>query len=229
MRDWFPLTDYEFYAFVASGMFLIAAVDYCYTGGVLVGRTEWTLVQGIFWTVVAYVVGQICAAPSSAIVEFLLARVWLRSPTAVALGIGKRRWREHVVAWLFANREYAPLSQAVQNRIKKAAAAKLNVSIASLDAETVFQIAFPAARGQEDSAKRLDSFINSYGFCRNICFVAIVATPMLGLKYNSDRTNLDMILFLTAIAFAIGMFGRFIKYYAAYGRQVLYAYSHTVD
>ncbi|MDX7951763.1 hypothetical protein P7D22_11345 [Lichenihabitans sp. Uapishka_5] len=197
MREWFPLTDYEFYAFVASGMFLIAAVDYCYTGGVLVGRTEWTVVQGVFWTVVAYVLGQICAAPSSAVVEFLLARVWLRSPATVALGIGKRRWREHVVAWLFANREYAPLSSAVQNRIKKAAATKLKVNVDDLDAEAVFQVAFPAARGQEDSAKRLDSFINSYGFCRNICFVAIIATPMLALKYHRDHMTLDLVLLST--------------------------------
>ena len=59
MRDWFPLTNYEFYAFVASGMLLVASIDYCFADAVLVNRTEWTLVQIVFWTVVSYIAGQI--------------------------------------------------------------------------------------------------------------------------------------------------------------------------
>ena len=229
MREWFPLTNYEFYAFVSSGMLLVATVDYCFTGEILVGRTDWTIVQGVFWTIVSYVLGHICAAPSATLIEFVLARGFLRSPSAVALGIGKRRWRDYVAAWLFANREYAPLAKPVQDRIKNAASAKLNVPTATLTAEAIFQVAFPAAREKEDSIKRLDSFQNNYGFCRNICFVGIVATFMLSYHYYQQPTEKGFWILIAAIFTAIGMFGRFLKYYSAYARQVLTAYSHSIS
>ncbi|MEZ2127615.1 MULTISPECIES: hypothetical protein [unclassified Sinorhizobium] len=229
MRDWFPLSNYEFYAFVSSGMLLIAAVDYCFTGGILVGRTDWTVVQAIFWTVVSYVLGQICAAPSSALVEFMLAHGFFRSPSAIALGIGKRRWRDYVAAWMFANREYAPLAKPVQDRIKNAASSKLNVPAATLTTDAIFQVAFQAAREKEDSIKRLESFQNNYGFCRNICFVGVIASAMLGYRYYQQPTEKDFWILIAAIVTAIGMFGRFLKYYSAYARQVLTAYSHSIS
>lgn len=228
MREWFPLTNYEFYAFVASGMFLVATVDYCFVGGVLVNRTDWTIVQGVFWTVVSYVLGQICAAPSSGLIEFVLVRGFLKSPAAIALGIGKRRWRDYVAGWLFANREYAPLANAVQDRIKGAVSVKLNKQPENLTAEEVFLVAFPASRQNEDSIKRLESFQNSYGFCRNICFVAVIAVAMLGYRYYQQPNEKDFWLLMAAIFTAVGMFGRFLKYYAAYARQVLSAYSHGI-
>lgn len=229
MRDWFPLTNYEFYAFVASGMLLVASIDYCFADAVLVNRTEWTVVQIIFWTVVSYIAGQICAAPSSGLIEFVFARVIFRSPTEVALGLGKRRWREHVAAWLFANREYSPLATKVRDRIKSGAAAKLGMGVANLDGEHIFQVAFPAARASADTVSRLESFQNSYGFCRNICFVALLATGMLTYKYWHGSAQKDGWLAVGALAVAIGMYGRFLKYYAAYGRQVLTSYHHSLS
>ncbi|MBY5356693.1 hypothetical protein HFO94_24710 [Rhizobium leguminosarum] len=228
MRDWFPLTNYEFYAFVASGMLLVAGIDYCFADAVLVNRTEWTVVQVIFWTVVSYIAGQICAAPSSGLIEFLLARVIFHSPTEIALGLEKRRWREHVAAWLFANREYSPLAPKVRDRIVAGAAVKLGLAVANLDGEHIFQVAFPAARASADTVTRLESFQNNYGFCRNICFVALLATGMLTYKYWEGSAQKDGWLAFGASAVAIGMYGRFLKYYAAYGRQVLTSYHHSL-
>lgn len=75
---------------------------------------------------------------------------------------------------------------------------------------------------------RLESFQNSYGFCRNICFVALLATGMLTYKYWQGSAPKDGWLALGAAAVAIGMYGRFLKYYAAYGRQVLTSYHHSL-
>ena len=57
MKQWFPFTDYEFYAYIAAGMLLVAAVDYTFGGAVLTNRAEWTVVQIVFWAVIAYLAG----------------------------------------------------------------------------------------------------------------------------------------------------------------------------
>jgi hypothetical protein len=87
MKQWFPFTDYDFYAYLTSGMLLIAAFDYTFGGGVLVERTEWTVVQIVFWTAVAYLIGQLLAGPSAAVLEHGIASALLRPPLAVLLGL----------------------------------------------------------------------------------------------------------------------------------------------
>lgn len=224
MRDWFPLTNYEFYAFVASGMLLVATFDYCFAEAILVHRTEWTSVQFIFWTVVSFIVGHICAAPAAGLVEHLLARTIFHDPMSVQLGLKPSRWREWTVAWLFAYREYAPLTLATREAILIAVAADAD----GRSTHRVFEVAYPVARESEDTARRLESFQNAYGFCRNIVFVALIATGALAYRYTVYGITHDLWLSLAAFAIMIGMYGRFLKYYALFGREVLIRYHATL-
>lgn len=225
MKQWFPLTDYEFYAFLTAGMLLIAAIDYSVTGGVLVSRTDWTVVQGVFWTVVAYLVGQVCAAPSSALLEHLVARRWLTVPADIQLGLRHRNRAERILAALFAPREYAPLSEAVRDLALQRAAAHLGQPAAVLDGETVFQTAFHIARAVPDTAARLDRSINQYGLGRNIAFVGLLAIGLLAYRQMGTPTTEGAWLIAGAVILAVGMFGRFFKFYAAYSADVLRTYA----
>ncbi|SOC39455.1 hypothetical protein SAMN05892877_1062 [Rhizobium subbaraonis] len=217
MRDWFPLTNYEFYAFVASGMLLVATFDYCFAEAVLVHRTEWTTVQFIFWTVVSFIVGHICAAPSAGLVEHLLARTLFHDPMSVQLGLKPLRRRERALGWLFAYREYAPLTPATRETILTAIA----TDAIGRCTHRAFEIAYPVARQVEDTARRLESFQNAYGFCRNIVFVSLIAGGALAYRYTVYGIGQDVWFSLTAFVIAIGMYGRFLKYYALFGREVL--------
>jgi hypothetical protein len=227
LKDWFPFTDYDFYAYLTAGMLVIAAGDYTFGGAVLVDRTEWTVVQVVFWTAIAYVVGQLVASPSSALLEHLVTRRWLHPPIAIALGLKQRRWRERVLGWLFADREYAPLPAQVRKRLLDGAAASLNVSAEEMrDPEAVFSVAFGLARSNTDAAARMDQFRNLYGFSRNVSFAGLVAAGLLGAKLFLAHDNHRLWwLLLLALIVAVGMFGRFLKFYAAYSREVLGAYS----
>jgi hypothetical protein len=224
MRDWFPLTNYEFYAFVASGMLLVATFDYCFADAVLVHRNEWTSVQFIFWTVVSFIVGHICAAPSAGLIEHLLARTVFHDPISVQLGLKSPRWRERTAGWLFAYREYAPLTLATRETILAAVAGGSDAH----STHRAFEVAYPVARQSEDTARRLESFQNAYGFCRNIVFVALVATFALAYRYTVYGIEQDLWFSLAALAITIGMYGRFLKYYALFGREVLLRYHATL-
>jgi hypothetical protein len=225
MKQWFPFTDYDFYAYLTAGMVFIAACDYSLAGQVLIDRSEWTLVQIVFWTAVAYLAGQLLAAPSSALLEHFVVRTVLRPPIAIQLGLIERRWRERVVAFLFANREYAPLPKEIRGRIIERAAKALDVEIDSLsDPEAIFGVAYLVARRSEDAVSRMDQFRNLYGFSRNISFVGLLAAGIIGYRYwQSPAADVGYFLF-GSLLLAIGMFGRFVKFYAAFGAEVLRAF-----
>lgn len=225
MKGWFPLTDYDFYACVSAGILIVAAIDYSQFGGALTSRTEWSISQSIIWIGVSYLVGQIAAGPSSSILEHLIARKLFHTPTKILLGFEQPRWREKTMAALFAQFEYRALPSSVQERVKKAAAKRIGVPVDNLEPEAIFQAAFPVARGVPDTVIRLDRFISLYGFARNISFASFVSMILLSISQWREPQPLTSWLILGAGVFAAGMFGRFIKFYAAYGAEVLRTFS----
>ncbi len=226
MKQWFPFTDYDFYAYLTAGMLLIAAVDYTYGGAELASRTNWTVVQISFWTAVAYLTGQLIAAPSAAVLEHLLARCVFAPPITILLGLRKPRWHERLLAALFAGRDYAPLPLLIRERIFAKVAMALECERDKLDnAEAVFQVAYPVARCSTDAAARMDQFRNLYGFSRNLSFVGMIAFLLFALRVHVLAWSEAIILMIGAFVLAIGMFGRFVKFYAAFGAEVLRTYN----
>lgn len=229
MKQWFPLTDYEFYAFVTAGMLLIAAVDYSVAGAILTTRTDWGVVNGVFWTIIAYLVGQICAAPSAGLLEHVVARRWLSIPADIQLGLKPRNAAERLAAALFAQREYAPLSTAVREKALARAATQLGRAVTDLDGETVFQAAFHISRAVPDTAVRLGAFLNQYGLGRNVAFVGLIATPLLIYRQCVTPSPIGGWLIAASALLTIGMFGRFLKFYSAYSCDVLRTYASGIE
>lgn len=228
MKDWFPLTSYDFYAHLTAGMVLLAAIDRVFMGSALAHEQHWTIVAGVFWAAAAYLVGQIVAIPSSAVLEHLLARRVLHAPSAVMLGTKPQRRAEKLLASAFGAREYAPLPTASQRSILAKVAKALNVVPAAIDAEAAFFCAFPHARSVADTATRLDTFINQYGMCRNVSFACLVAAGLLLPAAVRTGAASDVALAAGAGVLAVGLFARFIKFYATYSREVFRTFDKVV-
>ncbi|MDH4743814.1 hypothetical protein OMP43_07270 [Sphingomonas sp. CBMAI 2297] len=229
MKDWFPFTSYDFYAYLTAGMVTLAAVDRAFFDSMLASQASWTVVNGAFWTAISYLIGQILAIPSSTLLEHLLARKWLRSPSRILLGLDAPRWREICVRWAFGAREYEPLPTATRNSVLRKIAAALSVPVANVDGEVAFHCAFPHARSVSDSATRLDNFMNQYGMCRNVSFASTIAAVLMTWRAAHTCDRLDWSLAIAAMILAIGLFGRFVKFYAAYGREVFRTYDKVVS
>lgn len=87
MRTWFPFTDYDFYAYLTSGLILVATFDLAFFGGELVYQESWTFVQGVFWTIVCYLIGHVVAGLSSLILQQLAFSGLFLSPEAIVLDL----------------------------------------------------------------------------------------------------------------------------------------------
>lgn len=219
MKNWFPLTDYDFYAFLTAGMILVAAADFAFGGSQLIGRATWSIPGAVFWVVVAYLIGQVTAGWSASVLEFGAGRRMFRAPVDLILGISPPRRRERALAVFAGAREYQPFPSAVSAAVLQKASARLGGASVP-DGETAFHIAFPVARRSVDTATRLDRFINIYGMCRNTSFVSFIATGFLLIAAYRECSSTKAWLAGATLVLAIGMFGRFMKFYAAYSREV---------
>lgn len=225
MKDWFPFTNYEFYAYFTSGMVVLAAVDRAFMCSTLASQADWKVVIAVFWVAMAYLIGQIVAIPSSAIFEHLIAKRVLRDPSAVILGLQAQRFRERCFGTVVGAREYEPFPADYRAQVVAKLARALNVTESNVQAESAFQCALVPARSIPDSANRMDNFLNQYGFCRNVSFASLIATVLLTILACHSGDRLDALLAVGAGVVAVGLFIRFIKFYAAYTREVFRAFN----
>lgn len=224
MKSWFPLTDYDFYAYLTSGGLALVVIDYIATGGAWLGRPDWTFVQIVAAIAASYIVGQMVGSISSALLEHGLARSLLAPPAAVQLGYRTAGPIGQAIGKVVVDRYYSPFTQPIRERICTAATSKLNgLQQSESDWESVFVVAYGIARTFEDTRVRVDAFRNQYGLCRNIALVALVSSVALVIfgLINRDPASGTWAAALAVVG--VVMTQRFLKFYAAFSAEVLRA------
>ena len=226
MKTWFPFTDYDFYAYLATGLTILFALDANLNDGKIILRDTWPFIQIVFAISMSYVVGQLAAGFASIIFEHWLARKVLHPPTTILLCLKSSRWREKFVRNFIVGRYYEPFPKPIRGIVLNGVAEATNITPADIkDPETVFQVAFPIARSIPDTVTRLDDFRKLYGFSRNMSFAGMIASGAFFFNaHASDDGQLFMIAVCITIA-SIMLCGRFLKFYSAYTAEVLRTYA----
>ncbi|MCG8097226.1 MAG: hypothetical protein JAZ17_26990 [Candidatus Thiodiazotropha endolucinida] len=224
MKDWFPLTSYDFYSYLACGMVFLFGLDYWYSGGVYLLR-EWTVLQGVLAVALSYIIGQIIAIPASMILEHWLVRSVLRAPAKLLLSEDQSRL-EGFIEKYFIGRHYSPLPKNVISRIYIRAEEETGLSHEDLrtDVNEVFAPALVNARKITEIRDRIDFFRNQYSFSRNVSFSAFLVFLLMSDSYfrSGVESSLGGMLFTFLISF--GMLIRFIKFYSCSAAEVLRNY-----
>jgi len=72
---------------------------------------------------------------------------------------------------------------------------------------------------------RLDSFINKYGFARNLAFTSLLVGAALLVK-SSMRSNPDLVRYgWTALVVGVLLFYRYLKFFRQYSYELFNTYS----
>ncbi len=221
MKSYFPFTDYDFYAYLTSGAFFLSVIDFVFNDAAFLMRTDWTFVQILMAVATAYVAGHIAATFAQLVIETFIVSKVISKPIAIQLGFRNPNIVERLIGVL-VGRYYEPLEEAVQTKIKESARTALSMpDNQEFSAEDVFQVGFRKSFSVDGVRARMDSFLNQYGFCRNISFVALVATVIICWKAYWSQIPHEELVIISCVVVFVGMFIRFVKFYASFQAEVV--------
>jgi hypothetical protein len=211
-----PFSVYDFFAYLSSGVVIIAATDYIWNAGLLT-RKEVAPVLAVALIFLAYVLGHIVAHFSAWILENGVAIKFLRPPSASLMG-AEPRWK--ILKLIFRGYHH-PLSKTTQERIVRQAAAR-NCTAA---AEGLFQHIYPIVTQNERYQSRLDEFRNQYGFARNVSLAFIVSSVAIFVAYYYGPHPVRLRWAVLSGIAGITLFYRYLKFFRQYSYELFLRYS----
>jgi hypothetical protein len=218
MKGFFPFTDYDFWAYIASGFVFLFALDHSLQTTIF-QRPTWTVVEGLIAVSVAYAVGHLLAGFASAILERRFVRNYLGSPSALLLGAARGpKWFRYLYPEFFE-----ALPKATIDKIL----ARARAEGITEPGEALFWLAYDNVRQKKSTASRASIFLNLYGLCRNLSMTAIFVTAMLIVSASYHRQPTDYWWAAASAVLGCGMFLRYLKFYRHYSLEVLTAFAYS--
>jgi hypothetical protein len=223
-----PFTAYDIFAYLSSGFVVIGAADFAFSGNWIL-NTELSVIEGIVWIVVAYVLGHVISAVSAPILEQRFAERMLgyrevvlfdqqESCSSRGSTEGKRR-----VERLFPG-YFKRLPKEIQTRVL--ARANEEAEITSVGT-ALFLYCDARMRQKPEAASVLATFLNIYGFARNACLASVIGAVLLvvgAIKYDTNAETKAW-LAVAAIGAAVGLLYRYLKFFRLYAREVFLFYA----
>lgn len=213
--DKIPFSVYDFFAYLSSGIVLVATADYLC--GLGLANRDVGAVLGTVLLVISYVAGQIVAHFSSYFFEQIVVGRVLGRPSLLLLGEAPR-WR--VLRIVFPG-YHRPLPQNIQKQVLLQAAARN----CTAKGEGLFLHAYSLVASDARLQARLDDFRNQYGFARNVAFSFLVsAVGILVMHwYGSGPARLRWAV-LAAFA-GVTLFYRYLKFFRQYSYELFLRYA----
>lgn len=216
-----PFSIYDFFGYLGSGFVLLCAVDYAFDGGWLI-KNELLSVHIAFWTVLAYITGHIIANISSFLLEHKLLREVLKSPEETLFDEEKQTGFWPKLFPIF----YKPFPEETRKRVLL----KAEKSGINKPGRGLFFHCHPFVMNQKHTSERLNTFLNLYGFSRNISMAGLMAALVLIVGMISIGFSVQKMWWvIVAIGVSIGMFYRYLKFFKHYTEEVFRAYAEMPE
>lgn len=212
-----PFTVYDFFGYLASGAVVLAGCTAAFIGYQPFEGSPGLLV-GFILVITIYVIGHIVANLAGDLIERRLVRARLHPPTELLLGFQVAGKMEARLLPGYST----PLPAGVKDQIKKLAQPRTGDALffhchAVMKSDTAVQV-------------RLETFLNLYGFCRNMTLALLIVAPslatglILGTADTGPTVSPGWWLLGSALG-AIGMFYRYLKFYRQFAVELLTSYA----
>jgi len=218
-----PFSVYDFFAYLATGFVLLCAGDYAFDIGWL---QKEKLPPGmiLFVIVGGYILGHFVANLSSFYLEHKFLRSVLKSPEETLFKQKAEGFWSHIFP-IF----YKPFPPETQQRVL----ARAKASGIDAPGRGLFFHCFAIVKRDKGTAERLGTFLNVYGFCRNVSMASLIAAAILfyAAFRHFDRVtgtgiDVDKLAWAgVALVVAIGLFYRYLKFFKHYTEEVLRDYA----
>ncbi len=218
--DKLPFSVYDFFGYLASGFVILAAADYAFDGGWLL-RNKVATVFAVFWIIVAYIIGHIVANAAGFVLERKIVREVLRSPEEILFEAPRKGgWAKIFPGF------YDPLPAQTADRVLRIAKEKAGISEAG---RGLFFHCQSVVQRDKAAGERLSTFLNLYGFCRNMSLALVIAAIVLvagaGVRWYGGQIHPRKFLWAAvAVVACVGMFYRYLKFFRQYILEVFVSY-----
>lgn len=212
-----PFSVYDFFGYLASGAVVLAAGVASFAGYEPFEQSP-SLLVGFILVIAIYVLGHIVANLAGDLIERRLVRSRLLPPTDILLGFhapGRRATK------LFPGYS-TPLPDAVRDRVKKLAEPRTG--------DALFFHCHAVMKSDPVVQGRLETFLNLYGFCRNMTLSLLIVAISLGVGMILDTAETGPVAgpgwwLAASLIGALGMFYRYLKFYRQFGVELLTSYA----
>jgi hypothetical protein len=207
-----PFDPHDFFGYLASGLVVLVGMDIVLGFPDVLGR-DLSVVDLAILLVAIYVAGQVVATPAKAVIEDGIVGKLLARPH-VNLFRTKRPW----VRWVLFPGFYKPLPESAQGRIL-ARAQREGVRDAG-EALFLHVRYHHQVLTDEKLMTKLGSFLNKYGFARNLAFTSfVVGVALLARSWTLADPVLSQYGW-TAVVTGVLLFYRYLKFFRQYSYEM---------
>jgi hypothetical protein len=220
-----PFSVYDFFGYLFSGFTVLAALDFATGGGWLFAES---IPPGlaIVFMLGAYVVGHAVSHLASVLIEHGFVRRVLRSPEEHLLATSRSssRWR-----WIFPG-NFLPLPAETRTRVLARAAA----AGAGSEPRALFFHCHACVKSDEVTLARLNTFLNLYGFCRNLAmavllsgFVLMGSAFLRATWFLSPESRPLLLIGALCLPMSYVLLLRYLKFFRHYTLEVFLSYAEV--
>jgi multisubunit Na+/H+ antiporter MnhB subunit len=213
-----PFDPYDFFGYLASGLLILVGMDLVFGFPHILGR-DFKLVDSAILVIAVYVTGQIIATPAKAFLEDGLVGKVLGRPNVNLFQEKKPRIRGLIFPGFY-------LALPTRTRVKILNKAK-NEGVEGTGEDLFLHVRYnQAVIHDQKLGEKLNSFINKYGFSRNLSFsVLLVGIGCLMKMFLFGNSNTDLAKYaFAAIITAVLLFYRYLKFYRQYSYEMFNFY-----
>jgi hypothetical protein len=219
-----PFSVYDFFGYLAAGFVCLASLDFAFARGWLLDADP-KLIPGIVLLFIAYVIGHAVAHVAWSLIEERFVRDVLRSPEETMFEDSiTSRWARVFPGF------YKPLPPEIQRTVLDSAK---DAGITK-PGRGLFYHCHSIAIRDEATRERLATFLNLYGFARNLVVAGVFAALVLlvgsfrGVLASPRTFHWDAFLWCVAsLGLAVIMLYRYLKFFRHFTSEVFRSYAAT--
>jgi hypothetical protein len=223
--DKLPFTVYDFFGYLASGFVVLVGIAAAFIGYEPLQHDP-KIVVSLLLVITAYIVGHIVGNVAGDLIERRVVRNLLGMPTGILVG---SRSPSRVAERLFPG-----YSTALPTELQQRIAERADGEGVRDRGEALFFHCHASMKSNAAVWVRLDTFLNLYGFCRNMAMALVLAAAALGVGVvlGSAETgpDVDPGWWIGAAAVgALGLFYRYLKFLRQFAVELLTSYAEAPE
>ena len=213
-----PFYPYDFFGYITSGLLIVIGMDLTLGFPHVLGQ-DLKVVESVLLIIAVYVTGQIIATPAKALLEDILVGKILGRPSENLF-----REKKRCLGAICFPGYYQPLpDKKFKSILEKAEAEGMKEKGEDLFLHVRYS---PVVLQDQKLMEKLNSFLNKYGFNRNLSFSSFVVGISLLIKmqfFTGYDTEL-MKYSVTALVASILLLYRYLKFFRQYSYEMFNVY-----